>query len=230
MRETLEANRWPIHEIHLADRLSDDEIAGIRSAAQRQQIPVSVESASRLTQLSHTEDHQGFLAKMGPFPYVPVQDALQASEENAIFLILDSIQDSHNFGAVIRSAEVFGVDAVVIGERRQAAVNSLVARSSAGAVNRVPILRIADVAAFIQQLRERGTAVYGASEKGPQPIFDCDLNGSVALVIGNEGTGITPEVQAACHGLLCIPQKGRIGSLNAAVAAGIVLYEVRRQR
>jgi len=230
VRQTLEANRWPIYEIRLADRLDEEELSLLQSLADRHHVPVLVEPAARLTQLAKTKDHQGFLAKMGTFPYTAAEDVLQSPAKNPLFLILDAMQDAYNFGAVIRSAEVFGVTAIAVGERRQATVNSLVARSSVGAVNRVPIVQTADVVTMIQHLQSQGVSVYGASEKAVEPIFDHDLSGPVGLVIGNEGTGISPEVQAVCDGLIRIPLQGEIGSLNAAVAAGIVLYEVTRQR
>jgi 23S rRNA (guanosine2251-2'-O)-methyltransferase len=230
VRQTLEANLWPIHEIRLAERLDEDELSLMRSIADRHNVPLLVEPTARLTQLAATKDHQGFLAKMGPFPYAAIDDVLQNSATNPLYLILDAMHDSYNFGAVIRSAEVFGVTAIVIGERRQVTVNSLVARSSVGAVNRVPIVRVVNVVTMIQHLRAQGVPVHGASEKAVEPIFAHDLSGPVGLVIGNEGTGISPEVQAACDGLIRIPLQGEVGSLNAAVAAGIVLYEVTRQR
>lgn len=230
VRETLEANRWPIHELHVADRLADDELASLQTLAGARQIPLSIEPARRLSQLAGVKDHQGLLAKMGPFPYAAAEDVLQRPPSNPLYVILDSMQDAYNFGAVIRSAEVFGAAAVMVGERNQASVNSLVARSSVGAVNRVPIVRVTDLAALIHSLQAGGVRVVGASEKGDRPIYSYDFTGPVGLVIGNEGTGISPAVQAACSGLAQIPQQGKIGSLNAAVAAGIALYEVARQR
>ncbi|QDT47196.1 23S rRNA (guanosine-2'-O-)-methyltransferase RlmB [Symmachiella dynata] len=230
VRQTLEANRWPIHEIRLADRLGEEELSRLQSLADRHHVPVLVETATRLTQLAKTKDHQGYLAKMGIFPYTPAEDLLQSPVQNPLYLILDAMQDAYNFGAVIRSAEVFGASAIVVGKHRQATVNSLVARSSVGAVNRVPIVQSADVVTMIQLLQTQGILVYGASEKAVEPIFKHDLSGPIGLVIGNEGTGISSEVQAVCDGFVRIPLQGEIGSLNAAVAAGIVLYEATRQR
>lgn len=228
--ETLAAARWPIHEIHLADRLDAERISTVQELAGSRDVPVYVEPSKRLTQLAGTKEHQGFLAKMGPFPYADVADVLRPAAERPLYLILDSLHDSYNVGAVVRSAEVFGAAAVVLGAWGQADVNSQVARSSVGAVNRVPLARAEDLADFIRTLQTRGIKVYGASEKGEQAPFALDLSGAVGLVIGNEGSGLTPPVLAACDGLVQIPQQGEIGSLNAAVAAGILLYEARRQR
>lgn len=230
VRQTLEANRWPIHEIRLADRLDEKELSRLQSLADRHQVPVFVETATRLSQLAKTKDHQGYLAKMGTFPYTAAEDLWQNPAKNPLYLVLDAMQDAYNFGAVIRSAEVFGATAIVVGKHRQATVNSLVARSSVGAVNRVPIVQTADLVSMIQHLQARGISVYGASEKAVEPIFNHDLSGPVGLVIGNEGTGISSEVQTVCDGFVRIPLQGEIGSLNAAVAAGIVLYEATRQR
>lgn len=228
--ETLVARRWPILELHLADRLSDAERESAAEVATELNVPIVIESADRLRQLAQTRGHQGYLAKMGPFPYADATSVLDACGPTPLFLVLDSMQDPYNFGAVIRSAEVFGVDAVLIGERRQADVTSFVARSSVGAVNRIAIARTTDLAALVHQMRDTGIVVLGASEKADHPLSASNMTGPLAVVIGNEGTGITPEVASACDKLIKIPQFGEIGSLNAAVAGGILLYEATRQR
>jgi 23S rRNA (guanosine2251-2'-O)-methyltransferase len=147
-----------------------------------------------------------------------------------VYAVADGVQDPHNFGAMLRSAEVFGVEAFFISERGQAPVTSMAARSSAGAVNRVPIVRVPDLAALVDRLRERRIRVVGASEKAGEDLTAFDFTGPAAIVIGNEGSGIRPEVQARCDALLRIPQHGAIGSLNAAAAAAVFFYEMRRQR
>jgi len=230
VRETWEAAAWPILELHLADRLDEQIVADLQTEAKRRGVPVEIESSSRLTQLCGAKDHQGFLAKMGPFPYAGPDQLLENRSSDRLYVALDQLQDSYNFGAVIRCAEVFGVAAVIIGEQRQTPVNSQVARSSAGAVNRVPILRIPNLSNFLQTLSETGVTVWAASEKAATPIDNQNLIEPSALVIGNEGRGVTTEVERVCQGSLRIPQSGSIGSLNAAVAAGIVLYEAQRQR
>jgi 23S rRNA (guanosine2251-2'-O)-methyltransferase len=145
-------------------------------------------------------------------------------------VLLDRVQDPYNFGAMLRSAEVFAADAVFIGEREQVGVTSMVARSSAGAVNRVPIVRVAELEAAADRLRARGLTLVGASEKGEGILTGVDFTRPVAVMIGSEGVGIRDSLTSRCERLVRIPQAGRIGSLNAAVAASIFLYEARRQR
>ena len=142
----------------------------------------------------------------------------------------DGIQDPHNFGAIIRSAEVFRVDAIFIPERGQVPVTGMVVRSSAGAVNRVPIVRTEDHAELARRLRGRGIALVGASEKAGKSLFDFDFTRPVAIVVGGEGRGISEGLKSACDALLKIPQYGALGSLNAAVAASIFFCEARRQK
>lgn len=230
VRETLAAGCWPILELHLADRLDKAEIADARAELTRWNVDMIVEPTRRLTELAHVREHQGYLAKMGPYPYANPDQVLAASRSDPLFLMLDSVQDPYNFGAMIRSAEVFAADGIFIQDQRQVGVTSLVARSSVGAVNRIPIAQVTSLVAQTEKLRQAGIAVYGASEKADAELGDCDLTGPVAIVIGNEGVGIAPELRAACDQLVRIPLSGRIGSLNAAVAAGIFLYEARRKR
>jgi 23S rRNA (guanosine2251-2'-O)-methyltransferase len=225
--EILQAGRWPVLELHLADRLPADEAESARQLAAS--VDVVAEPIERLAQLCGSQEHQGYVARMPPFPYDDAA-ALAGSPGASLWLLLDALQDSYNFGAVLRSAEVFGADGVFVGPSRQAEVNSLVARSSAGAVNHVRIAKAPDLVELAARLRRQGVRLVAASEKSPRPVHACDLNVPTALVIGNEGTGIRPELLAACDEHVTIPQRGRVGSLNAAVAAGILLYEARRQR
>ena len=144
--------------------------------------------------------------------------------------MLDGIQDPYNFGAILRAAEVLGVDAVFIAAAGQVGVTSMVVRSSAGAVNRLPLAVVDDLVALVAELKARGMRVAGASEKAAELLAGFDFSAAAVVVIGNEGRGPRPEILAACDALVRIPQAGRIGSLNASVAAGICFYEARRQR
>ena len=167
---------------------------------------------------------------MPPYPYEDLSFLRSDWPPSPLFLLLDGIQDPYNLGAILRSAEVLGVDAVVLGEERQSGITSLVARSSAGAVNYLKIIRTADLTNVLIQWQARSVTILGASEKADLPLYEVDLTGPLAVIIGNEGTGIRPELLARCHQLVTIPQAGRVGSLNAAVSAGILFYEVHRQR
>ncbi len=228
--ETLRAARWPVLELHLADRLDDSDLAEATRLAREREIPLQIASTDRLAQLCHSREHQGFLAKMSAFPYDRVEDLLAAAKPRPLFGILDGLQDPHNFGAVIRSAHVLGVDALFVPSREQVEVTALVARSSAGAVNHLHIAQADDLLCLAEQLRSAGIRLIGTSQRAPQSIFACDLASAIAIVIGNEGSGIRPELLDACDELVTIPQFGTIESLNAAVSAGILFYEAQRQR
>ena len=228
--ETLRAARWPVLELHLSEGLPEADIAAAEQWSQSSDAVLTIEPCERLTQLSHSREHQGFLAKMAEFPYDRVDDVLAATKAQPLFAILDGLQDPHNFGAVIRSAHVLGVDALFVPIRGQVEVTAQVARSSAGAVNHIRIAQTGDLVTLAAQLRSRGVRVIGTSQRAVHPIYESDLSGAIAVVIGNEGTGIRDELLSACDELVTIPQFGAVESLNAAVSAGILFYEVQRQR
>jgi 23S rRNA (guanosine2251-2'-O)-methyltransferase len=230
VRETLLAGRWPILELHLADDLPAEQLAEAQRAAQAHGVTLHVANRDALQRLARTGEHQGYVAKMAPFPLRSAEDLLAIATREPLFLILDGIQDPYNFGAMLRSAAAFGVDAVFIGSRGQVPVTSLVARASAGAVNRVPIAEVGDLVDFAHELRRRGIQIIGASEKAERDLTACDFRRSTALVLGNEGTGIRPELLSACEAIARIPLAANIDSLNAAAAAAVFLFEVQRQR
>ena len=228
--ETLRAARWPVLELHLSDRLPDEDLAFAEAWSQSCDASLTVSPFERLTQLCHSREHQGFLAKMAEFPYEQVADVLNLMKPQPLLALLDGLQDPHNFGAVIRSAHVLGVDALFVPTREQVDVTVQVARSSAGAVNHLRIAQADDLVTLVAQLQSRGVRVIGTSQNAPQRLFDCDLSSGVAIVIGNEGAGIRDELLAVCDELVTIPQFGAVESLNAAVSAGILFYEAQRQR
>lgn len=227
--ETLRAGRWPILDLYLSDRLPAALAGEAREAAERVGVPICVESPDALSRRCHTEEHQGFLARMSEFPYARMEDILAERPASPLYALTAGIQDPHNLGAILRSAEVFGLDALFIEERGQVGVTSMVARSSAGAVNRIPVAR-ARLLALADRMRAEGIAVVGASEKAATGISDFDFARPCAIVIGNEGSGISAELAARCSAMVRIPQAGAIGSLNAAAAAAVFFYEARRQR
>lgn len=228
--ETMRAARWPVLELYLSDRLPDEDLAFAEQWSQSHDRLLRKEPFDRLTERCHSREHQGFLAKMAAFPYDPVEHVMVAAKVPPLFGLLDGVQDPHNFGAVIRSAHVLGADALFVPSKGQVEVTALVARSSAGAVNHIPIAQADDVVALAGQLRSSGIHVIGTSQRASRSISDSDLTRGVAIVIGNEGSGIHDELLAVCDELVTIPQFGAIESLNAAVSAGILFYEVQRQR
>ena len=230
VRETLAAGRWLIHELHLSEELPAEELESACAIAKRQEIPTEVVHSDQLRRLCHASEHQGYLARMGPFPYHTAADLLETASEASLFLILDGIQDPYNFGAILRSAHGFGVDGVFIGERAQTPVSSMVARSSAGSINHVRIAQSSNLVSIVTALRSRNVNVIGASEKSDIVLSSCDLSRGTAIVIGNEGQGISPELANECGQLIRIPLAGTLSSLNAAVATAIFCYESWRQR
>ena len=228
--ETLAAGKWPVIELHLADRLTPAERTAAMDLAARWRAPVRTEPAARLTQLCHAEGHQGYLAKMSLFPYADAADLLARRPAAPLYALLDGLHDPHNLGAIARSAEVFALDALFLGESSQAPVTTAAARASAGAVNRIPIALVADLAALTDALKAAGVAIVGASEKADLSVTQYDFARPTAVVLGNEAVGISEAVRARCDVLVRVPQYGRIGSLNAAAAAAIIFYEAMRQR
>ena len=228
--ETLRAGRWCPLELWLAESLEEPVVDEVRHCAEQLGIGIAVRPADELTRRCGKLEHQGLMAKMPPFPYRPADEICREAASPALFLFLDGIEDPFNFGAIVRSAEVFGVSGIFVGTRHQSEVTAQVARSSAGAVNYVPIAQVERLAELAGDLRTRGVRVVAASEKSDQRATEFDFRSPSAVIIGSEGRGISNELRGVCDAVVAIPQSGRVGSLNAAVAAGILLYEVRRQR
>lgn len=231
--ETLRAGHWPIVELVLSDHLSDADLAQVRELSEQTGTRFVVESPNLLRQRCHSTEHQGYVAKMTEFPYTDADaffDLALKANGPALLVICDGLQDPYNFGAIIRSADAMNVGGIVIAERDQVGVTSMVVRSSAGAVNHVPIARVPDLIATARECKSRGLRIVGTAETAEDELVACDFQKPTAVVIGNEGTGIRAELLEQCDQLARIPMHGQVGSLNAAVSAGIVFYEVMRQR
>jgi 23S rRNA (guanosine2251-2'-O)-methyltransferase len=229
--ETLRARRWRPLELYWApEQIPTSAQAEIRQLAAELQLPFLPSTSEALLRLCGARDHQGLLAKMPPFPYTDPAELAAALPEPCTVLILCGLQDPFNFGSILRSADLFSIHAVVVPTTGQVDVTPHVVRSSVGAVNYLPLTQVDDLADYCRQLKRRGIRLLAASEQGTASPSETDLTGSLALLIGNEGTGIPPELLAHCDAQLRIPQQGHVGSLNAAVAAGILCYEVQRQR
>ncbi|HEY0984951.1 23S rRNA (guanosine(2251)-2'-O)-methyltransferase RlmB [Schlesneria sp.] len=228
--ETLRANYWTILELLYSDRCEEAALREAFDLAARFDVVITYVRDADITKQCRSEDHQGLAARMPPFPYGNVADLWKQLPENPVLVMLDRIQDSHNFGAIVRSVDVLGMHGVIVGTQEQSPVNSLVARSSAGAVNFVPIVQTESLTATAEELKERGFQIVGASDHATQPIYATDFRGPTVLIIGNEGRGIHPTLKSLCNHFVQIPVLGRVSSLNAAVSAGILFYEVLRQR
>lgn len=229
--EALKAER-PIDRILLAKTVSQDSVRGITGLARARGIKVEFVPRERLDALSVTGRHQGVIAMSAERAYADLDDVLAAVEEagKAPFLVLlDEVQDPHNLGAVIRTAECAGAQAVVIPQHNSAGLTPAAGRASAGAVEYVPVCRVPNLAAAIDKLKQRGIWVVGADMEGT-PAYSIDLTGPVALVVGGEDKGVRRLVLEKCDHVASLPLYGRLNSLNASVAAGVLMYEVVRQR
>jgi 23S rRNA (guanosine2251-2'-O)-methyltransferase len=182
--------------------------------------------AAELTRLAGSPDHQGVVAEVDPYPYADPTALLR--DPQALVLALDQVQDPRNLGAICRSAEAAGAAGVVIPERRSAAVTAAAAKASAGAVEHLPIARVRNLADWIGSAKEAGAWVYGADEKAETPYTTLDFSGRVVIVMGGEGGGMRPRVRESCDALVSIPTVGRVGSLNVAAAATVLLFAATR--
>ena len=250
--ELLRADRWHPLEIGLGPGLPISIDREVRAWAQRHSCLIGEWSDAEIEDRCRASDHQGLIARMPEFPYHSIDELLgtEATESvalrsakgrsvaerktilpvNAWCVLLDGIQDPFNFGAILRSAEVLGASAAFVGGEQQCGVTAQVVRSSAGAVLHLPLARGDSVSAIARSLQTHGFQLCGASEKATQSPSEVDFRRPTCLVIGNEGRGISPELLALCDLTVAIPQAGQVGSLNAAVAAGILCYEIGRQR
>ncbi len=206
-------------------------IGVIRAKCRDGGIPVKEVDARKLTTVGGN-NHQGVVAFAACKEYATLDEVFAraaAAGESPFLLICDGLEDSHNLGAILRSAEAAGCHGVVIPKRRSVGLNATVAKTSAGAVEYVPVVRVANLTDTLCQLKERGVWVYGLDMDGT-PWCQTDMTGAVALVVGSEGHGISRLVREQCDGILSFPMRGSINSLNASVACGIMVYEVTRQR
>ncbi len=231
--EALRAGGRPLRRILVARREQGPELAEILHLAGARRIPVEHRPPEELEQRGRGIRAQGILAEVGPFRYRQPEEVVTVAlsrSEPAFLLVLDGIQDPQNLGAILRTAEVSGVQGVCLPKDRAAAVTGAVVRASAGAVEHLPIAQVTNVAAFLAWLGTQGIWVVGADQQGERVLYDLDLTVPLALVIGGEGRGVRPLVKRRCDLLARIPQRGRVGSLNAAAAAAVCLFEVVRQR
>ena len=230
--EALRAGRT-IDKIFIAKGDVDKTLGHIASKARSAGIVVTEADRRKLDAMSQTHAHQGVIALCAVKEYSTIEDMLAVAAERgeAPFLVLcDEISDPHNLGAIIRTAECAGAHGVVIPKRRSAGLTSIVAKTSAGAVSYVPVARVPNIPALLEQLQKEGVWVFGTAAEGTSDLYSADLKGPAAIVIGSEGDGMTRLVREKCDFLVSIPMKGKISSLNASAAAAILLYEAVRQR
>ena len=222
-----------IDKIYLQKGETDKTLGHIASKARAAGVVVVEADRRKLDAMSRTHAHQGVIAVCAVREYASIDDIFNVAAgrgEQPFVVVCDEISDPHNLGAIIRSAECVGAHGVVIPKRRSAGLTAVVGKTSAGAAEHLPVARVANISAALQELKDRGLWVYGAAAEGSSPMWETDLTGPLALVIGSEGEGLGRLVRERCDFLVSIPLRGKVGSLNASTAAAVLMYEVLRQK
>lgn len=229
--EALRSGR-PIHRLYVQEGCQDGPVQTIVREAKKRDVMFQFVSRQRLDQLSETGKHQGVIVQTAAYEYAEVEDMLELARkkgEPPFLFLLDGIEDPHNLGAIIRTANLVGAHGVIIPKHRAAGLTAVVAKASAGALNFTPVARVTNLSAVIGQLKEEGLWFVCADMDG-EIMYRVNLTGPIGLVIGGEGSGVSRLVREKCDMTASIPMKGEINSLNASVAAGVLAYEIVRQR
>ena len=222
-----------IDKIYILKGEHDKTLGHIASKARAAGIVVVDADRRKLDGMSRTHAHQGVIALAAVRQYVSVDEILQIAEdkgEKPFIIVCDEITDHHNLGAIIRTAECAGAHGVIIPKRRSAGLTAVVAKTSAGAVAHVPVARVPNIPSLLKDLKKKGVWVFGAAAGGTTNLYEADLKGATAIVIGSEGEGMTRLAAENCDFLVSIPMRGKLNSLNASAAAAILMYEAVRQR
>ena len=230
--ELLETGK-DINKIYITKGEKHGSINKIIAIAKERKVIIVEKDKFQMENMAQNENYQGVIAIVPPYEYCELEDILQLAEEkeeNPFVLILDGIEDTHNLGAIIRTAETAGVHGIIIPKRRAASVNSTVSKVSCGAVEHMKIARVNNISDTISKLKEAGLWICGTAIDADKYYFNQDLTGPLGIVIGNEGKGISELVKKNCDFLVKIPMKGKVTSLNASVSTGIIMYEAVKQR
>lgn len=221
-----------IDKVFVLDGCQDGPVRTVVREAKKRDVILNFVTKERLDQMSETGKHQGVIAFAAAYEYAEVEDILAAAREKGeepFLILLDNIEDPHNLGAIIRTANLAGAHGVIIPKRRAAGLTAAVAKASAGAINYTPVAKVTNLSATIEELKEQGLWFVCADMDGEE-MYHLNLKGPIGLVIGSEGEGVSRLVKEKCDMAASIPMKGEIGSLNASVAAGVLAYEIVRQR
>lgn len=221
-----------VDKLYILDGCQDGPVRTIAREARKHDTIIQYVAKERLDQISETEKHQGVIAVAASYEYATVENILAKAKEKGeppFILLLDNIEDPHNLGAIIRTANLAGAHGVIIPKRRAAGLTAVVARTSAGALNYTPVAKVTNLKTVMEQLKKEGVW-FVCADMGGTAYYDLDLKGPIGLVIGNEGEGVSRLVKENCDFVASIPMKGDIDSLNASVAAGILAFEIARQR
>lgn len=230
--EALKAKR-KIHRIFIQEKISAEIIDNILELAAEKEIPVSRISARKLNESARSHAHQGIIAEADPLKEYGLADIIEIKKKkkgDSLVVILDEIKDPHNFGAIIRTAYAAGAEAVIYQERRAVGITPVVLKAAAGAAEHLPLVKVSNINYAIRDLKEAHFWIAGADGEAKNTHLEADLTGSIGLVIGSEGSGLRRLVRDNCDFLVRIPMAGELGSLNASVAAAVIIYEVFRQR
>ncbi|HJQ68056.1 MAG TPA: 23S rRNA (guanosine(2251)-2'-O)-methyltransferase RlmB [Blastocatellia bacterium] len=228
--EALRAQSRRIERVIIAEGTKHERLSEVVAAARRAGVPLRREPRAALNRLSGNANHQGVMAIVSAASYADEDEVLSNISPNTIFVLLDGVEDPHNLGAIIRTAECAGASAVIIPERRAAHITETAAKTSAGAVEYLPVARVTNLASFIEQLKRANVWVVGVEGSAEMSYTEYDYSGPVALVFGSEGHGLHRLVLERCDAVVSIPMRGKINSLNVSVAVGVVLFEAVRQR
>lgn len=233
VHEALKIHPSPVKGIIVSRGRNHRSLEEILRLAEQRRIPIQWADRNNLTRMAKTASHQGIVAQMREFEYADPADIVQRWEETgekAFLLIVDGVEDPQNLGGLIRTANAFGVHGVFIPKDRATAITPVVIKASVGAAFYTPIARVTNIVSCLEFLKESGVWILGAEAEAERPIYDCDLDLDLGIVIGSEGRGIRALVRKKCDFLASIPLCGEITSLNASVAGGLVMYEVSRRR
>ena len=221
-----------VDKLFILDGCQDGPVRTIAREARKTDTIINYVTKERLDQLSETHAHQGVIAQVAAYDYSTVDEILAKAEakgEAPFLILLDNVEDPHNLGAIIRTANLAGAHGVIIPKRRAVGLTSTVAKTSAGAINYTPVAKVTNIVRTIEELKEKGIW-FVCADMGGETMYDLDLTGPMGLVIGNEGEGVSRLVREACDFTASIPMKGDIDSLNASVATGVLAFEIVRQR
>ena len=230
--EALKSGRG-INKLWIASGDREGSVSEIAALAKERGIVMQYVERAKIESFAGGHRHQGVLAYVAPVPYAELDDILKAAEakgEAPFLVLLDELEDPHNLGALLRTADATGVHGILIPKRRSVSLNATVAKTSAGAVEYVPVARIGNIAQTLKKLKEKGFWVAGADKDGEKAYYEADLTGPLVLVVGSEGRGMSRLTKEACDFIVSMPMVGRINSLNASVAGSILMYESMRQR
>ena len=221
-----------VDKLFILDGCQDGPVRTIAREERKKDTIINYVSKERLDQLSETRAHQGVIAQVAAYEYSTVEEILEKAEEKGeppFLVLLDNVEDPHNLGAIIRTANLAGAHGVIIPKRRSVGLTSTVAKTSAGALNYTPVAKVTNLVRTIEELKEKGIW-FVCADMGGESMYRLNLTGPIGMIVGNEGEGVSRLVREACDFTASIPMKGDIDSLNASVAAGVLAYEIVRQR